>query len=91
MSTAVELSPSERAAETAARIRAHLESGGVVQATGYGRSTVYEGPKWATCFRANGAHVEVRRGRSWDSLLVYYPGGTFSGLAVRLGRFGHAR
>jgi len=78
----------EKAAELAANINKHLEAGGVVQVTTYLRSVVYNGAKYAGMFRANGNHVESRRGRkAWESVRDFYEGCTESGCSIRFGRY----
>ena len=82
------MTTNEKAAELAAKINKHLEAGGVVQVTTYLRSVVYKGAKYAGMVRANGNHVESLRGRkSWDSVRVFYEGGTESGCSIRFGRY----
>jgi hypothetical protein len=81
------MTATEKAAALAEKIVRHLTGGGVVQVTTYARSVVYNGAKFAGSFRASGYHVEVRRGRAWDSIFTYYDGGSESGCAIRFGRY----
>lgn len=77
----------DKASEIAAKIKNCLRSGGVVQVSTYGRSTVYEGPKQAERFDSRGNSVRVKRGRSMDVIVVCYEGGTISGCSIRFGRY----
>jgi hypothetical protein len=56
-----------RARQAAARIRAHLASGGKVVVGTYTRATVYSG-KHDDLFRATRSGLYVRRGRGWDCI-----------------------
>lgn len=81
------MTANEKAEALAAKINRHLEAGGVIQVTTYLRSVVYNGAKYAGMFRANGNHVEARRGRkSWESIRTFYDGETESGCSIRFGR-----
>lgn len=62
----------------AAKLNAHLESGGVVQVTTYLRSTIYDGPKYAGWFTASGDSLFVRRGKGRDCI---------NGVSIRIGRW----
>lgn len=53
----------------AARVLAHIQSGGDVQITTYTRSTYYKGSKHADMFRiGKDGNLYVQHGRSWNCL-----------------------
>ena len=72
-----------RTRPTADAINAHLASGGVVQVTTYGKSTVYHPRSAGVFLETKDGSLAVRRGRSIDRLSM----GAALLVSVRFGRY----